>query len=158
MKPSVQIYAEVFDRVTKNGTLERGKLINGVGESVHSTHMITFHNQPVTFKADTALSTITERGFARAVITTHTLSALANGQWRKLYTRTLTMSTYDLASQADPKPEVVEEVFTTQEKLLQLLRIEQESINMKLEQTIKAQEKKIAKLEDKLLQILKIVG
>jgi hypothetical protein len=49
-------------------------------------------------------------------------------------------------------------VFTTQEKLLQLLYIEQESLNMKLEKTIKAQEKKIADLEDKLVQILKILG
>jgi hypothetical protein len=158
MKTSVQIYAEIFDRVTKNGTLEKDKMINGVGEKVQSTLMITFNNQPVTFRADTALSPIIERGLTKALTTTQTLSALANGQWRKLYTRTLTMSTYDLAYQADPKPKVVEEVFTTQEKLLQLLYIEQESLIMKLERTIKTQEKKIADLEDKLVQILKILG
>jgi hypothetical protein len=158
MKTSAQIYAEVFDLVTKSNTPEEDRPISSGGEKVHLPHMITFNNQLVKFSADTAVNTITESGFTKAVVTTKTLLALVNGKWRKLFTITLTQSTYNSADQAYPKPEVVEEVFITQEELLKLICIEQENINMKLEQTIKAQEKKIAELEDKLLQILNILG
>jgi uncharacterized protein YbaP (TraB family) len=112
----------------------------------------------VNFRADTAVDTITEGGFTKAVVTTKTLSSLVNEKWRKLYTRTITQSTYNLTDHAYPKPEVIDEVFIPQEELLKLICIEQENINMKLVQTIKAQEKKIAELEDKLVQILNILG
>jgi uncharacterized protein YbaP (TraB family) len=158
MKTSIQVYTEIFDLVTKSSTSEEDRPINGVGEKAHSTHKITFHNQLVNFRADTAVDTITKGGFTKAVITTKTLSSLVNEKWRKLYTRTITQSTYNPAEQSYPKPEVVDEVFIPQEELSQLLCIEQENINMKLVQTIKAQEKKIAELEDKLVQILKILG
>jgi hypothetical protein len=149
MKTSIQVYTEVFDLVTKSSTPKENRPINGVGEKTYSSHIISFHNQIVNFRADTAVDTITEGGFTKAVVSTKTLSALINDKWCKLYTITRTQSTYNPTDHAYPKPEVVEEVLTSQEELLKLIYIDQ---------TIKVQEKKIAELEDKMLQILKILG
>jgi hypothetical protein len=80
MKPSVEIYKEIFNCVAKNGTLKKNKMIDGVGDWVQLTHIISFHNQPVTFRVDIELPPISECGFTRVVVTTHTLFALVNGQ------------------------------------------------------------------------------